>query len=103
MTTQPRGIVLLPRADAKAGSKTRVSKPGLVDLRGKRIAFVDDSRPNADVVLAEYQMLLEEKYGIQSVVVHKVDLGLRVNEPLPKEVFDKLAGEVDGGLVALGS
>ena len=102
-TPSPRGIVLLPRAEAKARAKGIVTKPGLTDLRGKRVAFVDDSRPNADVVLAEYQALLESKYAIHSVVVHKVDLGLRVNEPLPKDVFEKLANEVDAGVVALGS
>lgn len=100
---QPRGIVLFPRAEVKGGSKARVTRPGLADLRGKRLAFVDDSRPNADVVLAEYQVLLEKKYGIRSTVIRKVDLGLRVNEPLPKEVFEKLANEVDAGVVALGS
>ena len=102
-TQQTRGIVLLPRAEAKAGSEERVTKPGLAELRGKRVAFIDDSRPNADVVLAAYQALLETKYGIRSVVIHKVDLGLRVNEPLPKDVFEKLANEVDAGVVALGS
>lgn len=104
MKEQPlRGTVLLPRAEARAGSQARVAKPGLADLRGKRVAFIDDSRPNADVVLAEYQALLEKMYGIHSVVIHKVDLGLRINEPLPKEVFEKLAAEVDAGVVALGS
>jgi len=67
------------------------------------VAFIDDSRPNADVVLAEYQALLEKNHGIRSVVIHKVDLGLRINEPLPKDVFEKLANEVDAGVVALGS
>jgi hypothetical protein len=80
-----------------------VTTPGLADLRGKRVAFIDDSRPNADVVLAEYQALLEKKYGISSVVIHKIDLGLHVNEPLPKDVFETLANEVDAGVVALGS
>ena len=102
MATQ-RGTVLLPRAEAKAQSKGRAAIAGLTDLRGKRVAFIDDSRPNADVVLAEYQALLEAKYGIRSVVIHKVDLGLRINEPLPKDVFEKLASEVDAGVVALGS
>lgn len=102
-TQQQRGVVLLPRAEARAGAQGRTTKPGLADLRGKRVAFVDDSRPNADVVLAAYQSLLEAKYGIRATVIHKVDLGLRINEPLPKDVFDKLAGEVDAGVVALGS
>lgn len=102
-TKKERGVVLLPRAEAKSASAARVAKPGLADLRGKRIAFIDDSRPNADVVLAEYQALLESLYGIRAVVIHKVDLGLRVNEPLPKEVFEKLVAEVDAGVVALGS
>lgn len=102
-TQQLRGIILLPRAEPTGQSTGRVAKPGIADLRGKRVAFIDDSRPNADVVLAEYQSLLEAKYGIHSVVVHKVDLGLRVNEPLPKEFFQKLTNEVDAGIVALGS
>jgi len=102
-TQQIRGTVLLPRAESHGGSKGRVAKPGLADLRGKRVAFIDDSRPNANVVLAEYQALLEKKYGIHPVVIHKIDLGLRINEPLPKDVFEKLANEVDAGIVALGS
>ena len=102
MATQ-RGTVLLPRAEAKARSKGRMATAGLTNLRGKRVAFIDYSRPNADVVLAEYQALLEAKYGISSVVIHKVDLGLRINEPLPKDVFEKLANGVDAGVVALGS
>lgn len=102
MATQ-RGIVLLPRAEAKERTKARVATAGLTDLRGKRVAFIDDSRPNADVILAEYQALLEAKYGISSVVIHKIDLGLRINEALPKDVFEKLASEVDAGVVALGS
>ena len=101
---QARGTVLLPRAEAfKGGSQGRTVKPGLADLRGKRVVFLDDSRPNANVVLAEYQALLERRYGISSVVVHKVDLGLRINEPLPKDLFTKIASEVDGAVVALGS
>ena len=102
-TEKGRGSVLLPKAESWGGSKGRVSKPGLTDLKGKRVAFIDDSRPNADVVLAEYQALLEAKYGISAVVVHKVELGLHVNEPLPKDVFEKIASEVDAGVVALGS
>ena len=102
-TQQARGTVLLPRAEAKAGSKKRVAGPGLSDLKGRRVAFIDDSRPNADVVLAEYQALLEAKYGIRSIVIHKIDLGLRINEPLSKDAFEKLANEVDAGVVALGS
>jgi hypothetical protein len=102
-TPQIRGTVLLPRAEAYGKSKGRVAQPGLADLRGKRVAFIDDSRPNADVVLAAYQALLEKKYGIHSVVIHKIDLGLRINEALPKDVFEKLANEVDAGVVALGS
>ncbi|MCC6531756.1 MAG: hypothetical protein IT531_04340 [Burkholderiales bacterium] len=104
MSTQAtRGIVLLPRAEARGGTGRRTTRPGLADLKGKRVAFIDDSRPNADVVLAAYQALLEQKYGIRATVVHKVDLGLRINEALPKEVFDKIVSEVDAGLVALGS
>lgn len=102
-TSATRGVVLLPRAEARGGAQSRVTKAGLDDLRGKRVAFIDDSRPNADVVLAQYQALLESKYGIAATVVHKVDLGLRVNEAIPKDFWEKLVGEVDAGVVALGS
>lgn len=99
-----RGTVLLPRAEAFKGKPSgRITQPGLADLRGKRIAFIDDSRPNADVILAEFQSLMESRYGIHAVVVRKKSLGLRINQPLPKDVFEPLAAEVDAGLVALGS
>ncbi len=103
-TKHARGTVLLPRAEAFKGRATgRVATPGLADLRGKTVAFIDDSRPNANVVLAAYQELLESKYGIHAVVVRKNEHGLRVNESLSKELFADLVGRVDAGVVALGS
>ena len=102
-TQKIRGTVLLPKAESYGGLIGRVDMPGLADLRGKRVAFIDDGRPNAGVLLAEYEALLVKKYGIRSVVIRKVDLGVRVNQPLPKDIFEKLANEVDAGVVALGS
>ncbi len=98
------GGVLLPRAEAFRGmSPDRVTKAGLADLRGKKVAFIDDSRPNADVILAEYRALMEARHGIEAVPVDKRSLGSGVNQPLPADVFERLVQEVDAAVVALGS
>jgi hypothetical protein len=76
---------------------------GLGDLAGKRVAFIDDGRPNADVILDVYRALLEARHGVRSVVVRKQALGRGVNQPLPEDVFEQLAREVDAGVVAVGS
>ena len=95
--------VLFPRAEAFEGVSNRVMKEGLVDLRGKTIAFIDDGRPNTDVVLGKLQSLMESKYEINSVVLAKKSLGLRSNSPMPKTVFDDLISRGAGALVGLGS
>jgi hypothetical protein len=96
--------VLLPRAETFRGtSRDRITGPGLADLQGKKVAFIDDSRPNADVILAEYRALMEARYGIEAVPVDKRALGSGVNQPLPEDVFERLVREVDAAVVALGS
>lgn len=103
MASGERGV-LLPRAEVFRGmSADRVTKGGLANLRGKKVAFIDDSRPNADVILAEYRALMETRHGIEAVPVDKRALGSGVNQPLPAEVFERLVAEVDAAVVALGS
>jgi hypothetical protein len=104
MAAGDRGGVLLPRAEIFRGmSADRITQAGLADLRGKKVAFIDDSRPNADVILAEYRALMEARHGIEAVTVEKRALGSGVNLPLPAEVFERLVAEVDAAVVALGS
>ena len=104
MASGRRRGVLLPRGETFRGmSGDRVTKAGLADLRGKKVAFIDDSRPNADVILAEYRALMQTRHGIEAVPVDKRALGSGVNQPLPAEVFERLVVEVDAAVVALGS
>ena len=104
MTSGDGRGVLLPRAEGFRGkSQDRITGAGLADLRGKKVAFIDDTRPNADVILAEYRALMEARYGIEAVPVDKMELGSGVNQPLPADVFERLVAEVDAAVVALGS
>lgn len=42
----------------------RALAPQLADLRGARIAFVDNSKVNADLFIGRVQSLLGEHYGV---------------------------------------
>ena len=77
------------------------SKKLLNALRDEMISLGVDDRGNEDnedeAICIRHRELLESKYGIAATVVHKVDLGLRVNEAIPKDFWEKLVGEVDAG------
>ncbi len=94
---------LLPRAEQFESAARPPYGSGIADLHGVKVVFVDDTRPNAGVMLEAFQRQMEAKFEIGATVVRKGDLGLGSSVPLPKEVFEKLVKEVDAAIVAVGS
>jgi hypothetical protein len=41
--------------------------PRLGDLRGKIIGFLQNGKPNADILLARLTSLMQQKYGLEEV------------------------------------
>ena len=68
------------------------------DLRGKVIGFIDNTKPNFNLLVDDLATLLRERYGVKSVIKH----GKRsVATPAAAQVLDELAAQCD--LVITGS
>jgi len=68
------------------------------DLRGKVVGFIDNSKPNFNLLVDDLAVLLTERYGVKSVIKQ----GKRsVATPAPTQVLDELAAQCD--LVVTGS
>jgi len=71
--------------------------PRLGDLKGKVIGFLQNGKPNADVLLARLAHLLREKCGLAEA---RSRAKPRVTEPA--EFIDELAKECQGVVNAIG-
>ena len=73
--------------------------PRLKDLRGKRIALIDDSKPNGKELLEELAELLKSRYGVKDVTYHRKP---SASKPADPEVIARMGKECDYGIVAIG-
>lgn len=93
--------ILCPRAETFEKKTIDFKKQWDGDIHGKSVLFLNDGRPNADVLLAAVRDHLVEKYA---VVPHEFGLwsiGRTAAEGLPTELMEKYAREVDA--VVLGT
>ena len=68
------------------------------DLKGKVVGFIDNTKPNFNLLVDDMAILLTERYGVKSVIKH----GKRsVATPASAQVIDELATQCD--LVITGS
>jgi hypothetical protein len=68
------------------------------DLAGKVVGFIDNTKPNFNLLIDDLAMLLTERYGVKSVIKQ----GKRsVATPASDQVLDELASQCD--LVITGS
>jgi hypothetical protein len=71
--------------------------PRLVDLRRQVIGFLQNGKPNADILLARLAKLMQEKYGLKEV---RSRAKPRASEPA---VFiEEMANECQGVVNAIG-
>ena len=68
------------------------------DLRGKVVGFIDNAKPNFDLLVDDLADLLAERYGVKSVV-KRAKRGASM--PATAQVIDELAEQCD--LVVTGS
>ena len=68
------------------------------DLNGKVVGFIDNSKPNFNLLIDDLAALLSERYGVKSVIKHAKR---SVATPAAAQVIDELAAQCD--LVVTGS
>jgi len=70
----------------------------VADLSGKVIGFIDNTKPNFNLLARDVGELLLSQYGVKAVIQKRKR---SVATPAPNEVLDELARECD--LVITGS
>ena len=73
--------------------------PRLLDLRGKRIGLIDDSKTNAKELLEDLAALLEDRFETTVAMYHRKP---SASKPADPQVLERMARECDGAIVAVG-
>jgi hypothetical protein len=92
-------IVLSPEGKARASAAAVAALPRFIDLSGKTIGLLDNSKPNADKLGERFAELLKERYGVARVIARRK---ITAQAGAPKEYLDQLAAESDFVLSGLG-
>ena len=97
LETRKKHMLVNPITEPSVASFAGV--PRLVDLRGKRLGLVDDSKTNAKELLEDLTDLLKSKYGVADVMYHRKP---SASKPADPEALARMAKECDYAIVAIG-
>ncbi|HEU0020067.1 MAG TPA: hypothetical protein VFR55_00105 [Dehalococcoidia bacterium] len=92
-----RIVVLDPSAPPRSLSHPLALRPD--DIRGRKLGFLWNSKPNGDVLFGRLEGLLREMYEITDVVYRRKPTS---SAPATAQVIDDLATSVDLAIVGLG-
>ena len=70
-----------------------------MDLRGKVVGFIDNTKEQADIIAGAMAEGLREKYGVARVIIRRKPY---FSKPAPVELLNELASEVDVAAAAVG-
>jgi len=87
--------------DPTAGSKREPVSPAArpVDLSGKVVGLLDNTKEQADIILQTIGDALREQYDVKKVVMRRKE---HYSKPAPDEMIKEMADEVDVAIAALG-
>lgn len=88
--------LMIPVASQTEATLKSVSN--LMELQGKVIGFIDNIKPNFNILVNEMVKILEEKKAISSVLIRRK---AAASLSAPKEMLDELAHSCD--IVIAGS
>jgi hypothetical protein len=92
-------IVLSPEGKARTSAQRVAAMPRFPDLNGKIVGFLDNSKPNNDMLQARFETLLKQHYRIAGVVKRRK---LTAQQGAPKKYLDELAAQADLVISGLG-
>ena len=70
-----------------------------MDLRGKVVGVIDNTKEQADVIAEALACGLREKYGVAKVIIPRKPY---FSKPAPAELLEQMANEVDVSIAAVG-
>ncbi|MDB5809834.1 MAG: hypothetical protein JWN94_1956 [Betaproteobacteria bacterium] len=91
----------LPFIDPTAGGgKARVAlAPRPMDLAGKVVGLLDNTKEQGDVILETIAAALRERYGVAKVVTRRKE---HYSKPATEEIINEMAKEVQVAVAAVG-
>jgi hypothetical protein len=91
----------LPFIDPTAGSgKARIAPAARpADLAGKTVGLLDNTKEQADVILAALGEALQARYGVAKFVIRRKE---HYSKPALDTLIEEMANEVDVAVAAVG-
>jgi urease gamma subunit len=91
----------LPFIDPTAGgSRAKIAlAPRPIDLAGKTIGLLDNTKEQADVILETVADVLRERYGVAKVIIRRKEF---FSKPATEALINEMAKEVQVAAAALG-
>jgi hypothetical protein len=91
----------LPFIDPTAGSgKARIAPAARpADLAGKTVGLLDNTKEQADVILAALGEALQARYGVAKVIIRRKE---HYSKPALDTLIEEMAKEVDVAVAAVG-
>jgi len=81
-----------------SGAKIQLA-PRPIDLRGKVVGFIDNTKEQADVIAEAMAEGLRDKYGVGKTIIRRKPY---FSKPAPLVLLEDLAKEVDVAIAAVG-
>ena len=91
----------LPFLDpTRGGSKTKLQRaPRPMDLAGKVVGLLDNTKEQADIILATVGEDLRRRYGVKDVIIQRKEF---FSKPAKPELLDDMASKVQVAIAAVG-
>ena len=91
----------LPFIDpTRGGSRVQLQRaPRPMDLAGKVVGMIDNTKEQADVILETIGEALRTKYGVADVIIRRKEF---FSKPAKPELIDELAKKVQVAMAAVG-
>jgi len=91
----------LPFIDpSRGGGKTKLARaPRPMDLAGKVVGMIDNTKEQADVILEAAGEHLKAHHGVKEVINFR---GIHYSKPAPREMIEEMARKCDIVICALG-
>lgn len=91
----------LPFIDPTAGTGKASIPPAArpADLAGKTVGLLDNTKEQADVILATLGEALQARYGVTKVIIRRKE---HYSKPATDALIEEMAAKVDVAVAAVG-
>jgi hypothetical protein len=91
----------LPFIDpTRGGTKTQLARaPRPMDLAGKIVGLLDNTKEQADIILEAVAEMLRERYGVAETIIRRKEY---YSKPAAPQLIDEMSKRVQVAIAAVG-